>query len=94
MIRIVSAMVLFAVLTGCKPEAPPPAVVTVERPLPVLPIECSDARDSDWEPLPDRDVTRTEGARNYATNRARFRGIKSNRRICAATLRARGFPLR
>jgi hypothetical protein len=81
------ALVLF--LAGCGKDAP------VLIGLNVAPPECylshdekeRQKRDPRWQPLPDEDVTRSKAARNYRTNKDRFRELERLRDICDAGLR-------
>lgn len=68
-------------LAGCAADQPVPYLGIG------MPAECT-AADPSWVDLPDRDVTRSELARNYATNKERFRSVTRNRRICRAGIEA------
>ena len=78
-------------LAACDKQPPPaPVVVTVEAPAPIVAAECWSA-DPGWIEIPDADVRRSEGARNYAWNKERFADLRSARRICRKSLAAQ-FP--
>lgn len=74
-------------LAGCAaPEPPRVVAMAMEPPRPALPAECR-APDPGWEPLPkDRDVTVSEAARNYRTNKTRYRALTGRRAVCRAAL--------
>jgi hypothetical protein len=78
---------------ACAKEPPPePVIVFKSPPAPSIAAECNDGSDPQWTELPDADVKRSDGARNYAANRTAFHLLKSKRRVCSASLRAQ-FPL-
>jgi hypothetical protein len=76
------ALILIAavMLAGCSN----PVVVTS---LAGVPNECLSS-DPAWKQLPDSDVSRSEAARNYQTNKEAFKSMRSNRAICRAGLKA------
>ena len=67
-------------LAGCSGEITPQLALTQ-----VYPAECK-AKPERWQPLPDKAVTQSELARNYAENKERFRRQAAKRRVCAAGL--------
>lgn len=77
-------------LTGCGAGQQPLVVGAL-----VAPPECyvshdetkRQRRDPRWIPLPDKDVTRSEGARNHDANRSRYGELERLRAICDAGLR-------
>jgi len=88
--RVALATLLAIVLTGCKTAQPEPPVIVHVTPEPVrVARECLDA-DPYWQDLPDRDVTLSDGVRNYATNRASYRRILHNRAVCRASIKSHG----
>lgn len=72
-------------LAGCSGGDLAPQIALTQ----VYPAECK-ARTERWVPLPDKAVTQSELARNYAENKERFRRQAAKRRICAAGLVERG----
>ena len=66
-------------LAGCAADSQQPSVSLSG----VLPAECVQ-RDPRWQPLPERDVTRSELARNYAANKAHYRALLRARAVCRA----------
>ena len=76
------------VLGAC--GGPPQAPITVvqpEAPVVYLPRECTVA-DPAWQDLPDRDVRRSEGARNLAANRSAYKQMQGRRGVCRAAIGA------
>lgn len=82
-----------AVLAGCAKEPPEVVLVAAETPPPAIAAECDDRRDPSWQELPDRDVRRSEGARQHDANKDRVRALKSARRICRGALEAQFGPI-
>ena len=91
-LRTLAVVVLVAVFVAACGKEPPaaPVVVTLDAPAPIVAAECWSA-DPDWIEIPDADVRRSEGARNYARNKARFGDLRAARRICRKSLSAQ-FP--
>ena len=81
-----AAASLALVLAGCKPDAPPPVPYVPPAPAVYAP-ECSSTADPRWLDLPDRDASRSEAARNYRENKARFRVLERLRAACRASHR-------
>lgn len=83
---VLIAAVAALALAGCDKDAVP--IVTVVEAEPVtLPPECT-AADARWAPLPDKDVTRSEAARNYDTNKRQYFRIVARRAVCRAAIQA------
>lgn len=81
MVGLCAAIVLMLVLTGCTKE--PPLFVTTA--LPAIPAECK----GPWpgEPkLPDRDVKRSEAAKDRVALKGAFRTERHYRRVCLERL--------
>jgi uncharacterized lipoprotein YajG len=78
-------------LAACAKDEPPQVVLVTQPPAPPsIAAECTDA-DAAWVELPDADVKRGEAARNYRTNKDRYRSLLAKRRVCRAGLKAQ-FP--
>jgi hypothetical protein len=77
-------------LAGCGADQEPLVIA-----LSTAPPECyvshdetkRQSKDPRWIPLPDKDVTRSEGARNHDANRSRYGELERLRAICDAGLR-------
>jgi PBP1b-binding outer membrane lipoprotein LpoB len=81
-------VLLFALLlAGCSKEPPQVVLVTAEPATPAIAPECTDV-DKSWAELPDDDISRKTGARNYDQNRSNYRVLLHKRRICRASLQA------
>lgn len=90
--KTILALLCIASLAGCAQDPPPePVVVSVRPEPPHVAPECT-SPDKRWLDLPDRDVTRAEGARNYAENRRRFGDLVDKRSVCRASIRAQSAP--
>lgn len=76
-------------LSGCAstPE-PKTRIVTVREPARTYAPECTAMDDPTWDILPDRDVRRAEGARNYRINRQKFATLERRRAACRASHKA------
>ncbi len=79
---------LLTLLAGCASTPPPPKVITIREPARIYAAECTSTDDPSWQPLPDRDVRRAEGARNYRTNRQSFAILERRRAACRASHKA------
>lgn len=77
-----TAALLISGLAGCSGDVP-----VVMTSLASVPTECTSS-DPNWKSLPDSDVTRSQAARNYQTNKEAFKSMRSNRAICRAGLKA------
>ncbi len=93
--RTTRAVALLAglALAACAKDPPEVVLVTAETPPPAIAAECDDRRDPKWQELPDRDVKRSEGARQHDLNKDRMRTLKSHRRICREALEAQFGPI-
>jgi hypothetical protein len=76
------AAMLAIVVSGCSGDGP-----VVMTSLASAPTECTSS-DPHWTELPDSDVTRSQAARNYQSNKEAFKSMRSNRAICRAGLKA------
>lgn len=80
------ALSVATILAGCAPDAAP--VVTMVEPAPVsLPSECTSG-DPAWVNLPDKDVKRSEAAKNYDTNKRQYNRVLARRSVCRAAITA------
>jgi len=52
-----------------------------------MPAECT-AKDPVWPALPDRDVTRSDGARHLDEAHARYERVLGRRHICRAAIQS------
>lgn len=88
---IFHAVAAAALLAGCgTPPKPETVIVTERAPPPMIPAECNSAGDPKWRDVPDDDIRRSEGARNYEQNKRSVETIAGNRRVCWAGLKAHG----
>lgn len=84
---VAACIILSLVLAGCA-TTPGPVSVLASPPKPArLAPECTRA-DPAWAELPDRDVTQSELARLWRTNRGRYRAVIASRRVCRASVAA------
>lgn len=85
--------VLAALLIAACSKTPPPEIVLVtpEPTRPWIAAECT-SDDAPWIEVPDADVRRSTGARNYTANKEQYRTLIGKRRACRASLRA-SFPV-
>lgn len=72
-------------LAGCGGNGVP--VVMTSLATTQAPGECTSS-DPRWTPLPNSDVTRSQAARNYQTNKQAFNSMRSKRAVCRAGLKA------
>lgn len=86
-------LVVAAALAACAKDPPEVVLVATEAPPPAIAAECDDRRDPKWQELPDRDVRRSEGARQHDANKDGLRTLKSYRRICREALEAQFGPI-
>lgn len=70
-------------LAGCGGDGVPIVMTSLAG----TPTECT-SRDPRWTPLPDTDVTRSQAARNYQTNKEAFNAMRYRRAICRAGIKA------
>lgn len=75
--------VVVVTLSGCSGDGVPVVMTS----LAAAPTECT-SPDPAWKSLPDSDVTRSQAARNYQTNKEAFKTMRSNRAICRAGIKA------
>lgn len=72
-------------LSGCA-QTPPPVTVVYREAKPIhLAPECDPSHDPSWQELPETDVTRSQAAHNYRSNKLTAKQLGQLRRVCWAS---------